>query len=250
MVFVFLAGPTWEILRLGGQSFAAYIAEFVPRSLTLEPYNDQDWLNAWTVFYFANWMAWAPLAALFLGKISRGYTVREYVLVNLCLPALFSMIWMTIFGGIAISVEQETPQILNGVLQAFGPEHVLYAVLDYLPFATVLAALVVIVSFLSYVTAADSSLEVIATLTTHDADKADMSDQSLKSDKPSKTTLAHKFLWASAVGFAAWIMTSLSGIDGVKMLSNLGGLPALFIIVIFNITLIVLGTVKINQLKI
>ena len=250
MVFVLIVGPTGDIIRLGGQSLIAYVVEFVPRSLTLAPFDNQTWLNGWTVFYFANWMAWAPLAALFLGKISRGYTVREYVLVNLCLPALFSMIWMTIFGGIAINIELETPQHLNGVLQGLGPEHVLYVVLDYLPFATVLVALVVIISFLSYVTAADSSLEVISALTTHDADIADMSDQSFQTETPSTTTLAHKFLWAAAVGFAAWIMTSLSGIDGVKMLSNLGGLPALFIIVTFNIALIVLGTVKLNELKI
>jgi choline-glycine betaine transporter len=250
MVFVLIAGPTWEILRLGANSLGNYITEFIPRSLTLEPYDDQAWLNGWTVFYFANWMAWAPLAALFLGKISRGYTVREYVLVNLCLPAFFSMIWMTIFGGMAINIELETPQLLNGVLEAFGPEHVLYAVLDYLPLATVLAALVVVISFLSYVTAADSSLVVISELTTRGNTENELIDHAHETERPTKTTLGLKLIWAIAVGFAAWIMTSLSGIDGVKMLSNLGGLPALFIIVTFNIALIVLGTVKINELRV
>ncbi|WP_427453702.1 BCCT family transporter [Litorimonas sp. WD9-15] len=250
MIFVLIAGPTLEILSLGRQSLVTYAKEFIPRSLMLEPHNDEPWLKSWTVFYFANWMAWAPLAALFLGKISRGYTVREYILVNLFLPAMFSILWMTIFGGLAINIELAKPQILNDVLENLGPEHVLYAVLDTLPLATGLALLVVTVSFLSYVTAADSSLDVIATLTRRKTTAVELKTDMTAGPKARKTSLILKFIWALAVGFAAWMMTTLSGIDGVKMLSNLGGLPALFIIVIFNITLIVLGTVKLKALRV
>lgn len=243
LFFVFFAGPTWDIVKLGGQSVLTYGAEFIPRSLTLAPFDNTDWLNSWTVFYFANWMAWAPLAALFLGRISRGYTVREYILVNFALPAIFSMIWMTIFGGFAISIEQGNLGRLNNILETAGPEHVLYAVLDYLPFAAILTTIVVIISFLSYVTAADSSLDVIANLT------MGSNVETPTDTTPRKLSLRLKFIWSVAVGFAAWVMTTLSGIDGVKMLSNLGGLPALFIILLFNVTLIILGTLKLKTLK-
>lgn len=250
MIFVLIAGPTWEILRLGGHSFTNYIKEFIPRSLTLAPFDNKAWLNSWTVFNFANWMAWAPLAALFLGKISRGYTVREYVLVNLVLPAFFSILWMTIFGGLAINIELGSPQELNNILQTLGPERILYGVLDHLPFTAGLAGFVVVISFLSYVTAADSSLDVISNLTTDGTPESDTPAQAETRETPRKTDLSLKLVWALVVGFAAWIMTTLSGIDGVKMLSNLGGLPALFILIMFNITLIVLGTVKLKHLKI
>lgn len=239
IIFVIIMGPTGDMFKLGARSIAQYAAEFIPRSLLMEPFNDREWLNSWTVFYFANWMAWAPLAALFLGKIARGYTVRAYVLVNLVLPALFSVLWMTVFSGFTLSAEAANPQVLNGILETKGPEHVLYAVLDYLPFAAFLAALVAIISFLSYVTAADSNMDVIASLCVKEPPKP--------TGKPALIGL--KFTWALAVGFSAWIMTSLSGIDGVKMLSNIGGLPALFIIITFNAALIVMGTLKLKELR-
>jgi choline-glycine betaine transporter len=239
IVFVFIAGPTFLILKLGGESLWQYVRNFVPRSIMLEPHNDREWLNSWTVFYFANWMAWAPLAGLFLGKIARGYTVRQYILINLVLPALFSMIWMTIFGGFAINLERLNPQLLNTVLENSGPESVLYKVIDYLPFAAFLTLLVTSVSFLSYVTAADSNMDVITTLCLKRA----------PSELAKRPIIILKFIFAVIVGFSAWIMVSQSGIDGIKMLSNLGGLPALFIISFFNIVLIVLGTAKLKSLR-
>lgn len=238
ILFVLIAGPTLAIIEFGGRSVVQYAKELVPRSLLLDPFDNTAWLNAWTVFYFANWIAWAPLAALFLGKIARGYTVREYILINLFVPACFSMLWMTLFGGFALNVEMNSPQVLNEVLNSLGPEHVLYAVLDYLPFAVFLAIGVTLISFLSYVTAADSNMDVITNLCVETAIE----------DAPKSSIISLKFIWAVLVGFAAWIMTSLSGIDGIKMLSNLGGLPALFIIITFNIVLVILGTVKLKEL--
>ena len=237
ILFIFIAGPTTAIIKMSGHAFVQFLIEFVPRSLLLEPHNDRAWLNSWTVFYFANWMAWAPLAGLFLGRISRGYTVREYIGVNLFIPAVFSIIWMSIFGGLTLNIETLNPSVLNTVLENLGPEHVLYAVLDYLPLAGFLALFVTLMSFLSYVTAADSNMDVISNLC-------------LRETHASKRSMVRlKFVWAVAVGFAAWVMTSLSGIDGIKMLSNLGGLPALFIILLFNCVLIVLGCFKIKQLQ-
>ncbi|WP_084168905.1 BCCT family transporter [Hellea balneolensis] len=239
ILFVFIAGPTLAIIDLGGRSALQYLKAIIPRSLLLEPFNSADWLNSWTVFYFANWMAWAPLAALFLGRISRGYRVREYILVNLVIPAFFSMLWMTIFGGMALNIEMQETGVLNNILQDKGPEHVLYAVLDYLPLAAVLAAIVTLISFLSYVTAADSNMDVISNLCL----------KSPAEDAPKRAVISLKLVFAIAVGFAAWIMTSLSGIDGIKMLSNLGGFPALFIIIAFNVVLLILGTTKIGLLR-
>jgi len=164
IMFVLIAGPTVAILEFGGRSILQYARELIPRSIMRQPFNNTAWLNSWTVFYFANWMAWAPLAALFLGKIARGYTVREYIVVNLIIPACSSILWMTIFGGFALNIEMNNPQLLNRILETLGPEHVLYAVLDFLPLAAFLALLVTLISFLSYVTAADSNMDVIANL--------------------------------------------------------------------------------------
>lgn len=237
-LFVLLAGPTAQIMLLGFEALGGYAREFIPRSLLLGDFGNREWVNAWTVFNFANWLAWAPLTAMFLGRISRGYTVREFIAVNFILPATFSIIWMTIFGGSALQIEAGTPGLLKGILDQSGPEFILYGVIDQLPLAGLLAAAFIILSFLSYVTAADSNTDVLARLSMRgDYDQV-----------PASHNIVIKLVWASLVGAAAWVMVTFSGINGVKMLSNLGGLPALFIIGIFNVALIKLGTVKLKTL--
>ena len=237
IIFIFTAGPTYEILNISFNSIINFSSEFLPRSLLMKPFDNKIWLNDWTVFYFANWMAWAPLAALFLGKISLGYTVRQYILVNLFIPALFSIIWMSVFGGLTLILEKNNPNLLNDVLNFMGPEYVLYKVLEFLPFTIILVTIICLVSFLSYVTAADSNMDVISDLC--------LKPNQIKSDRQK---IMLKFIWSLLIGFTAWMMISLSGIDGIKMLSNLGGFPSLFIITIFNLVLIILGTIKIKHL--
>ena len=237
--FVLLAGPTLDMLRLGLEGLFGFGREFVARSLILAPFNDREWVNDWTVFNWAAWLAWAPLSAMFLGRIARGYTVREFIIVNLVAPALFSIVWMTIFGGLALHTEMATPGVLKNALEQSGPESVLYTVVDSLPFSFAVTLFLVLLSFLSYVTAADSNTDVLAGMT-------------LRS-RPEQTLLEHsiiiKLIWALVVGLSAWVMITYSGIDGIRILSNLGGFPALFIVLMFNITLILLGTLKLGELR-
>ncbi len=226
-IFVIAVGPTLEILVLGGRGLAGYVTEFVPRSLSLGGYGDADWINAWTVFYFANWMAWAPLSAMFLGRIAQGYTVRAFITMNLFLPSLFAIVWMTIFGGFAIETEAAQPGILKAVLDEGGPEFVLYRLVEEMPLALGVAALFVALSFLSYVTAADSNTDVLSRLSV---------EGEVEGEKAAHKVWI-KLIWGSLVGAAAWIMVSASGIDGIRMLSNLGGLPALFVLSAFAVIL-------------
>ncbi|WP_298914503.1 BCCT family transporter [uncultured Algimonas sp.] len=241
LVFVFVAGPTGRIVTTSLEALTSYAGSFIQRSLLLPPHDDMDWAKAWTVFYWANWLAWAPLSAMFLGRISRGYTVRAYVLVNLVLPALFSIVWMSVFGGVALSIEAEQAGLLSELLRAGGPEHLLYEVLGQLWLGGVLVLAVLLLTYLSYVTAADSNTSVLAELSAAHED--------LAPDAPQPRRPVVKIVYAAAVGLAAWSMVSLSGIDGVRMLSNLGGLPALFIVGAFNLALIRMGTKGLNALR-
>ena len=143
-----------------------------------------------------------------------------------------------------MSIEATDSGVLHDVLNNDGPEHVLYNVLNYLPLSLFMAGLITVVSFISYVTAADSNIDVIANLCSNE--DAETDGDAL--DSPGRL-LGLKLIWAIAVGAAATIMTVLSGVDGIKMLSNLGGLPALFIILTFNVVLFLLGTIKLRQLK-
>lgn len=238
-IFVLLFGPTSQLLLAGVKAFAGYITEFIPRSLVIGDANNRQWANSWTIFYWANWLAWAPLTALFLGRIARGYTVRAYIVVNLFAPAMFSILWMAIFGGTALQIDISEGGALKGVLDTLGPEAVLYSLVERLPLSGVLAVTLLLLSFVSLVTAADSNTDAIASVCL----KGRVEDNSPKS------TLFIKIFWGSLIGIIAWVMTAFSGIDGVRMMSNLGGLPALIIVFALNVALILLSTKYLQRLK-
>jgi len=243
-LFVFLAGPSLFIVSIGWEGLLGYVVEFLPRSLGIGENHDESWAQAWTVFYWAAWLAWAPITALFLGRIARGYTVRQFILVNFFLPALFSLVWMTVFGGAALYIDTSTGGVLGAVLAEQGPDSIVYEVLFRYPFSGVLMAVFVFVSFISYVTAADSNTEAIAgvcqkTTKAHDAEAVDHDPASLWL----------KVVFAIFIGAASWSMIAFSGIDGVKMLSNLGGLPALILVLLMDVVLVLLGTRFISKLE-
>ena len=228
VLFVLLAGPTLQILMLGAESAVEYVTKFIPRSLALGERAGDQWTRDWTVFYFANWLAWAPVTALFLGRISVGYTVREFILFNLVAPAAFGAVWMTVFGGAAINADA-AGGALSAALQARGPESVIYALFNALPLSQIVIALFIFLTFVSFATAMDSNTHSIAGVC-------------LKNVKPGeqrpKAERWVKIFWGALVGAVAFTMTATTGIDGVKMLSNLGGLPGLFILICMSAVII------------
>lgn len=226
-IFCLVFGPTLYLLRFGLESFGQYIIDFPTRSLTLGMSAEDPWPKSWTVFYWANWLAWAPVTALFLGRISYGYTVREFIRVNLVLPAVFCCIWMTIFSGSVIHFDMAGSGELYGVLMDGGPEAVVYNLFGRFPLSGVLIVVLVLVTFLSYVTAADSNTEALGGICS----------TGISPDSPSPSIFI-KILWGGTIGVVAWVMITFAGIGGIKMISNLGGLPALFVVLIINLALI------------
>lgn len=238
--FVLIAGPTWEIVSLAFASLGEYLVNFIPRSLALGDRAGDEWTRDWTVFYFANWLAWAPITALFLGRISVGYTVREFLIFNLILPASFSAIWMSIFGGAAISLNANDGA-LSTALENSGPEAAIYALFEALPFTGIVAAGFVLVTFVSFATAMDSNTHSIASVCTKSSPKTTSDEH--------RASIWLKIFWGALVGAIAFTMTATTGIDGVRMLSNLGGLPGLFILIAMGAVLIVMRASWFEEVK-
>lgn len=221
-VFIFVVGPTSFMLSLGVESFGVYLDGFFTKSLFTGAAGEDQWPQWWSIFYWAVWFAWAPMAALFLGKISRGYTVREFLRVNLFYPALFASAWVIIFSGAALYFQAHTGVDLHAILNDRGVENVLYELFRQMPFAGVWIPLLLFIAYISYVTAADSQTDAIGNLCT----------RGLTADSDLNTGVSMKVLWGVIVGIVSWVMVSFVGIDGIKMLSNLGGLPALIIVLL------------------
>ena len=233
VAFIFIFGPTQAILVDGGQAIGAYVLDFIPRSLFIgKASQDESWAYDWTIVYFANWLAWAPVTAMFLGRIARGYTVRIYVLMNWVFPSLFAIVWMSVFGVFALETEASTGGALSQVMAELGIEAVIFEALKSLPGYTVMIVLLLFLSFISYVTAADSNTEAIAEICRQHAE-----GESLEA-KVGGASPVLKITWVGVLVITAWTMVAYSGVDGVRMLSNVGGLPALFIVVGLQLTLL------------
>jgi len=226
--FIFICGPTLYILAIGVEGFGAFLQNFFRLSLFTGQAANDPWPQWWSVFYWAVWFAWAPITAMFLGKIARGYTVKEFIQVNVLYPSLFVFLWISVFSGTAIFMDTQSGGELYNVLNKGGIEQLLYYIMNELPFGAVTSFFLILVAFISYVTAADSSTDAIGDLCTKD----------FKSDSSDKTSLPMKILWGTLIGLVSWIMISTVGIAGVKKLSYLGGLPATLIILACSATLI------------
>jgi choline-glycine betaine transporter len=227
-VFVFIFGPTLFILAFGVEGLGAYLGNFFELSLFTGAASGDDWPQKWSVFNWAIWFAWAPIASLFLGKIGRGYTVKEYIQINLFFPALFAIAWVSIFSGTAMNFDIGQAGILREILGAQGPEKLLYFVFEQLPFSEIMTGVLIFIAFITYVTAADSNTDAIGNLCTN----------GFNADSEERSGLSVKMLWGSIIGVVSWSMVSFVGIDGIKMLSRLGGLPAALIVLATSLTLV------------
>lgn len=218
IAFVLLAGPTAEMLGLSLRGGADYVSTFVPRNLGLDV--DRDWHRQWTIFNWANWMAWAPVTALFLGRLAVGYNVRAFILFNLILPALFGAVWMTAIAGATIILDQQSGASLFAILSSQGPDPVLFRLFDALGGGSVVTAIVLFAIFLSYVAGADANVSAMSALSTH----------GISPERP-EAALWIQIVWGVTVGLVAMVLVAAAGLDGIRMMSVLGGFPALFVIV-------------------
>ncbi|MFT7017845.1 MAG: choline-glycine betaine transporter [Cyclobacteriaceae bacterium] len=228
-IFVLVFGPTVAIFKYTFVGLQSYITQLPSMSLVSILHPDDPWPKSWTTFYWANWLAWAPISALFLGRLAYGYTVRDFLLFTWILPSLFGLVWMSIFGGTVLEFELAQKLGLAEALAALGPESVIYKVFEELPLRYIIAPLFLLTAFLSYVTAADSNTEAMGGI----------SSTGISPEDPSPPVVI-KVAWGVTIGAVAFIMINRAGIDGIKMLSNLGGLPSLFLIIAINIGLLYL----------
>ena len=176
-----------------------------------------------------------------VGRIGRGYSVREFIRITFFYPSLFAIVWIGIFSGTAVFLDGSVPTgtpgtleassvepgFLNSLLQVSGPEKLLYAVFGELPLSALTTPLLVFIAFISFVTAADSNTDAIGNLCT----------QGFTASSDESAGLGMKILWGATIGIVAWSMGSYAGVDGIRMLSNLGGIAAITIVLASSLTL-------------
>ncbi|MFJ3836901.1 BCCT family transporter [Streptomyces sp. NPDC054904] len=164
MLFVFVLGPTVHILDMIPSSVGGYLDELLPMASRTGAFTDSAWLGAWTIFYWAWWLSWAPFVGTFIARISRGRTIREFLVGVLLVPSGATVIWFCVMGGTAIRLQATGAADLASKLKE-GTEASLFAMLDALPLGTVTSWVAMVLVMTYFVTSADSASLVMGSLT-------------------------------------------------------------------------------------
>ncbi|WP_042488568.1 BCCT family transporter [Sphingomonas parapaucimobilis] len=223
MLFVLAVGPTLFLLRALVQNFGLYLDHFVKRTFTLYAYEPRAWMADWTLFYWAWWIAWSPFVGMFIARISRGRTIREFVIGVLFVPTAFTFLWMTVFGNTAISFD--LGPAAGGIADAVQANlsTALFKFLEYLPAASVTSTLAIALVAIFFVTSADSGALVIDTLASGGAEE---------------TPRWQRMYWCVLLGVTATLLLVAGGLGALQSATLLAALPFCFIMLLLAVGLI------------
>ncbi|MGB1540028.1 MAG: BCCT family transporter, partial [Rickettsiales bacterium] len=161
LVFVLIAGPTVQLFQIFVSSLGDYISTVVPMSFTLRQWDGGlDWTQKWTLHYLLWWIAWGPFVGVFVARISRGRTIRQFLLGVLLIPAFFSIFWFAVLGGNAVLMAMQGEQAFVEIATQ-DYSMATYAMLDRMPFAQITKLLTLVLVFIFLVTSADSGSYVL-----------------------------------------------------------------------------------------
>ena len=217
MLFVFLVGPSIFILETFLQNTGSYLNNIIERTFNLQAYSRSDWIGNWTLFIFGWTIAWSPFVGLFIAKISRGRTIRQFVFGVMFVPTIFTFLWFSVFGDTAlhlILVEGYTSLITD--VQADNAI-ALFKLFELLPMTSIASFLAVLLIITFFVTSSDSGSLVI---------------DSLAAGGASHTPVWQRVFWASAEGVVAATLLLAGGLSALQTMTIASALPFAIIMLI------------------
>ncbi|WP_394277796.1 choline BCCT transporter BetT [Luteococcus sp.] len=224
--WVLVTGDTTFLLRAMTMNIGDFIAMFPGMTLDTMAYDHPaDWMGAWTLFFWAWWIAWASFVGMFLARISRGRTIGQFVLGTLTIPFCYIVMWVTIFGNAAVSQIRNRGDQEFAKLAIDSPELGFYHLLQQYPLPMVMVGLATFVGLLFYVTSADSGALVMANLSSHLPD----------SESDAQPVL--RIFWAVATGVLTVAMLAVDGIAALQNATIIMGLPFAFVMVMVMVGL-------------
>ncbi|MFA9556613.1 BCCT family transporter [Evansella sp. AB-rgal1] len=224
LLFMIIFGPTLFIAESIVSTIGGYIANVVQMSLDLNPFGDGEWLGIYTIFFWAWHISWAPFMGMFIARISRGRTIREFVAGVLIVPSLLAVIWFTAFGGTALDMimagnEQIGELVMNNV------EVALFVTLHELPLGIIMSMLALLLIIIFFITSADSASYVLAALT---------------SDGGLAPKLWMKVVWGFLIAGTASVLLVSGGLRGLQTASIVAALPFAIIMVVMIFSLLMM----------
>ncbi|HET7615955.1 MAG TPA: BCCT family transporter [Bacillales bacterium] len=225
MLFVLFLGPTNFLMKIFTSTLGGYLENLPAMSFRLAPFNSthSQWIKDWTIFYWSWWIAWSPFVGTFIARVSRGRTVREFILGVLLVPTIFSAIWFAVFGGTGINLDL----LQNGhIWQTMGKgDHVevaLFAVLQQFPLSTFMSLLAILLISTFFITSADSATFVLGMQTTNGM------------LNPPATV---KIVWGVIQSASAAVLLWSGGLQGLQTASIVAAFPFTFILILMMFSL-------------
>ncbi|GGC81686.1 BCCT family transporter [Marinobacter halophilus] len=217
MLFVFIVGPTIHILETFLQNTGSYVSGIVERTFNLQAYSRSDWIGNWTLFIFGWTIAWAPFVGMFIAKISRGRTIRQFVIGVMLVPTIFTFLWFSVFGDTALHLIMN--QGLDTLIADVQADHAvaLFQLFEQLPWSFFISLITVLLIITFFVTSSDSGSLVI---------------DSLASGGVINTPAWQRVFWAVLEGAVAAVLLLAGGLSALQTMTIASALPFAIIMLI------------------
>ena len=215
MVVCFIVGPKIEVLNSFINGIGQYIGDFIPDAMWINAYGDNSWLGSWRLFYWAWFIAWAPFVGVFIARISKGRTIREFVMGVVLVPAIASCIWGAVFGNLGINLAEKGKMAIETLQEAVAtPEVGLFVVLNEYPLGFLLSIVAIVSLCAFFITSANSGVYVLSMLSTD----GDINPPNSK-----------KILWGVIQSVMAVGLLMAGGLKPLQTISLAAAFPFIFI---------------------
>lgn len=223
MFFLLFAGPTNFIMDFFTTTFGSYIRDLPYMSFRLTPFDeDSSWVQGWTIFYWAWWISWAPFVGTFIARVSKGRTIREFILGVLLVPTVFGALWFSVFGGTTIFLEYFQGININKDMGDLGTEVALFSMLEHIPLGGIMSFIGLLLISTFFVTSADSATFVLGMQTTNG------------SLNPKNQV---KFTWGIIQAGAAAVLLWQGGLESLQTAAIIAAFPFTFIMILICFSL-------------
>ncbi|SOC39056.1 glycine betaine uptake BCCT transporter [Ureibacillus acetophenoni] len=220
LLLMFIIGPTLLTLNMFTDSLGGYIQNIVQMSFRMAPLDEENrtWINGWTVFYWAWWISWSPFVGIFIARVSRGRTIREFIIGVLLLPTLVCFVWFSVFGTGGIEVQKAVSHDISQL----ATEEVLFAIFNELPWSTILSIVAIALVSIFFITSADSATFVLGMQTTYGS---------------LNPLTAVKLTWGIAQSIVALVLIYSGGLQALQNALIIAAFPFSFVMILMMISL-------------
>ncbi|MEJ2344303.1 MAG: choline BCCT transporter BetT [Gammaproteobacteria bacterium] len=209
LIFVLIVGPTSHLLQTLVQNTGTYLSEVVKKTFNLYAYKPTDWIGGWTLFYWGWWISWSPFVGMFIARVSRGRTIREFILGVLFVPVGFTFMWMTFFGNTAISIDLAHSGIISKAVADNVPIAI-FKLFEQLPGTMIASGIATVLVVTFFVTSSDSGSLVIDIIT---------------SGGEGEPPVWQRIFWALTEGVVAAVLLVAGGLSALQTAAISTALP-------------------------